>query len=698
MKTPFENCVWIGGDSQCVSPVLMRKFFIARPRRAELTITGLGYFEAKINGREITDARFLPVVSDYEPRDLTKLAYPIHDHLTNRIYYYKFDVTELLCPGENTLTIQLGNGWYRQNERLCEGKAYFGETLKAIYKLETEDTVLVSDGSESWQESEIRRSSLYYGETADYGAASHELHPVTVLPAPETQLTQAMGTPDRVIRTVQPTVIGCVNGKTVYDAGENISGVVEVETSAPAGSRIVLQFAEEIDDRLELRYESAGSIVEDIFITDGRKRKLAPKFTWHGFRYFTVEGPAESVTVQVIHSAVQVTGCFESSSEGLNFFYDAYLRAQLGNMHGSIPSDCPHRERLGYTGDGQVCAPAAMLILDCRQFYEKWIQDILDCQCQSSGHVQHTAPLMGGGGGPGGWGCAIVMVPYAYYKQYGDLTILQKCYEPMKKWLGYMKSRCEYGLVTHEEGHGWCLGDWCTLGAITIPESYVNTCYYVKALRIMEEIACLLGNAQDILQYVSDRKNAENALIAVFRRNGRFVGGIQGADAYAVWCGIAGADSAWYAAEKYRALGHFDTGFLGTDILLEVLFQYGYADVALSLLESEEPGSFLYMKRRGATTLWENWTGTASHNHPMFGAGVRHLFTGFLGIQQRENTAGWTDVIVRPCRIESLPSISGSIETPQGKISVTVKQGRIKATAPKGIKLELAAGGEIIYA
>ena len=156
--------------------------------------------------------------------------------------------------------------------------------------------------------------------------------------------------------------------------------------------------------------------MEDVFVGDGATHTFAPQFVWHAFRYLEVTGPGvQSVSVAVVHADTPVTAAFECSSPELNWLFDAYVRTQLDNMHGGVPSDCPHRERLGYTGDGQVCAPAAMLMLDSRAFYRKWIRDIFDSQDKTTGHVNHTAPFAGGGGGPGGWGCAAVTVPYHFY-------------------------------------------------------------------------------------------------------------------------------------------------------------------------------------------------------------------------------------------------------------------------------------------
>ncbi len=709
MGNTLKNCIWIGATKEIVSPVILRRFNLQDIKKATLIVTGLGYFETKINDKNVTDYMYLPVVSDYEPRDLTLCAHKnTTGTTTNRIYYYNFDITPLLHNGENTLSIQLGNGFYRQEERVAEGKMSFGDTLKCIYKivLKTADgtTELCSDGSETYTDSAIRFSNLYLGEMVDYSVKLQEEKAVNILPSPKTILCEAIGTPDKVIRTITPKKIAEIDDRQIFDAGENITGVVSVKTE----SVVTIRFAENINEDMSLNFTSSAAsyrttrsgelqIMTDTFISDGTPRIFEAKFSFHAFRYFEVCGEYDDLIVKVIHADTPITSTFTSNHEGMNFLYDAFLRTQLDNMHGSIPSDCPHRERLGYTGDGQLVAPAAMMMLDSKEFYKKWIQDILDCQ-DTDGHVRHTAPFMGGGGGPGGWGSAIVIVPYSYYKQFGDTDIIEQCYDKMKLWISYLLSHSENGLVTSEDKDGWCLGDWASLEKMEIPEPYVNSCYLVKDLLLLEEMATVIGKSDDIPYYRSLRTATEKAIKNTYYNveTDRFADGIQGADAFAVWCGLAGADTAQKLAEKYTEMRYFDTGFLCTDILCEVLCNYGYTDVFLSLLESEKLGSFLYMKRHGATTIWEYFIGKCSHNHPMFGAPTRQLFQSVLGIRQRSGTAGYGDIIIAPLKTTRALKVSGSINTPNGVISVSLdttnEKPIISVDAPKTIKVEIKEG------
>lgn len=333
-------------------------------------------------------------------------------------------------------------------------------------------------------------------------------------------------------------------------------------------------------------------------------------------------------------------------------------------MHGSLPSDCPHRERLGYTGDGQITCPAAMLLLDSREFYLKWIQDILDCQDPDTGHIQHTAPFMGGGGGPGGWGSAVVIVPYRFWKILGDNTILRRTYPAMKKWIGYLINHSEDSLVVREENGGWCLGDWCTLDKCRLPEPLVNSFYLVITLRMMREIANEIG------EYFNYDRLESDTLDSIKRHY--FTGEYdisQGRLVYGAALGLVSADE---CAEYYEKLGHFDTGFLATDILCELLFKSGHADVFGKLIENDSLGSYLYMKRNNSTTVWEDWHGRSSHCHPMFGAPVRQLFEGILGI--RQISPGFERYSVDPQLPDSMNYAKGYITTPRGRLTVEVRR------------------------
>lgn len=695
----LSRAKWVAPSAPAAAPVTVRRFTLERvPARAALYVTGLGFFRAALNGRPLGEEYFEPPVSDYFRRPFTHTLYPCRDRFTHRAYYRTFDAAPYLREGENLLEIQCGGGFFVQTERIAEGEMTYSDRTQCLFALDAGDTLVLSDGSETWRDSPIRESSLFTGETVDARFTDTTEHPVELAPLADTVLTPEDGCPDRIIETRVPTLLGAVGGRRIYDAGENVSGFVRIRTHAPAGSRVTLRFAENLAPDGSLDFATTGAqhigksgkpqIMSDTFISAGQPASFAPSFVWHAFRYFDAEGDFDLAEVCVVHADTPVTATFTSDNEGMNFLYDAYLRTQLNNLHGSVPSDCPHRERLGYTGDGQVCAPAAMLLLDCQPLYRKWIRDILDCQDPDSGHVQHTAPFQGGGGGPGGWGAAVVTVPFAYYKQYGDAGILAAAYPAMQRWFRYMQSRSENGRVTREEDGGWCLGDWCFLPSGKLPEPFVNTALYARALGILARIARIVGDDASLPAYGAA---GETALAAVREDYAplREVG------AAMILAAVLGIDSPARATAYYDALGHLDTGFLTTDLLFPLLWENGYADVACRLLSSEDAGSFLYMKRRGATTVWERWNG-GSHDHPMFGACARTLLTGMLGIRQTDASAGWEEITLAPALPAAMQRASGSIVTPRGEIAVSLNRTdsgvRVLAWIPASVRAARADG------
>lgn len=686
MNHPFENAKWIAAsEDDCQSPIIQREFTLDSVSNAMLYITGLGYFEARINDQPITEDLLIPVASDYERRDtFHTFYYPVHDTFTHRTYYCRYDVTHLLKKGSNTLRIQLGNGWYRQMERVAEGDTYYSSKLKAVYCLNISGLKsIVSDGSEQWYCSEITENQLFIGEIHDARISEQapDMHPVVVVPNPNTILTEETAPADRVIRTLNPICLFRDGERSLWDAGENISGVVRVSACGKRGEEIRLRFAEKVKDQ-HLDFASAcgaeyvcrsgrNQIMEDVFICGNQPRQFTPKFVWHAFRFFEITGPACDPEVLVIHSNTPVDSAFESDSEGWNFLYDAFLRTQLDNMHGSFPSDCPHRERLGYTGDGQAASAPAMLLLNSQQFYQKWIQDILDCQDPNTGHVQHTAPFMGGGGGPGGWGCAIAIVPWNYYQIFGDVTILAKCYPAIRKWIGYLRSRCENNLLVREEDGGWCLGEWCTPEKNELPNPFVNTCFFIHTLTLAARMAMLLKRpAEETQQYSLWIDAMRSALKENYYHpeSHSYCGNKQGAHAYAAWVGLADPSMLEAMADHYRRTRRFDTGFLGTAILCDVLFSNGYADVVHGIMENDCMGTFLYMKRNGATTIWERWNG-GSNNHPMFGGCTASIVNHLLGIRPANDMSTYQNLTIAPVLPSKMNYASGSITTPWGIIT-----------------------------
>lgn len=371
-------------------------------------------------------------------------------------------------------------------------------------------------------------------------------------------------------------------------------------------------------------------------------------------------------------------------------------------MHAGIPSDCPHIERCGYTGDGELACHAAMTVLDVGSFYRKWIDDIADCQDVLTGHVQYTAPYIRCGGGPGGWGCAIVEVPYRYYLHSGDAEPMKRLYPQMLRYFDYLDAHSTGELVTSDQAGCWCLGDWCTPDPLILPPSFVNTYFYIKSLQTVQKIAKLLGKTEDLSRLEDAIRSRKDAMTAVYFDlfSHSFLGGVQGADAFADDIGLGDEKTYPSLLRRYETLGKFDTGIFGTEILTRVLFTHGSADLALRLLSSQESASFEGMRRGGATTLWEYWPHTGqerSHNHPMFGAAVVSLFDFVLGIRDAGD-GGYRGLLIAPAENTVLTRACGSRKIQAGRVFVSYEKTEsgvhFTVEVPEGVPAKFRYVGE----
>ncbi len=690
----FDDCKWYGFEDKTEAAYVRKTFCCENIKNAKIQFVTLGFCEPYFNGKLLTDYKFIPAWTNYEKRDLSTASYPIYDTMTHRCYFLEYDISDLIENGKNVFSLHIGNGWYAQHEQKAENMPPYGE-IKYCFKITLTDEnsnekIIVSDGSEKYKSSHITRASLYLNETVDARLYdenvfkkdfddSEWLTPIEQN-RPVTILEKQDFAGDSVKYSLTPTLLFEKDGRKMYDIGKNVSGlgVIKFCEDAKEGDTATVKYCEILDENNEMYLRTTGGdwrLQCDKFINGKNNCPMTTTFTWRAGRMVEIEGNAELVRFDVVNSDVEVTAEFVSNNETLNWLFEAYINTQSNNIHSFVPSDCPHRERLGYTGDGQLCSAAVMTIYDAEKFYRKWIQDIADSQDLYNGHVQHTAPFYGGGGGPGGWGGAIAIVPYNHYKFYKDTSVVEKYYPSILSYISYMENHSEDGIVVREEEKGWCLGDWCAPeNKNLIPEKFVNTYYMIKSVSIAIEFAEILGKHEDIPSLEEKLIFVQNAFMREFfdEETGSFLGGIQGTDAYAVDIGMGDDRTLGNLVKRYEELKTYDTGIFGTDLVTRILFENDYGELAFTLLTNEKDISFYNMKKQGATTLWENWDGCDSHSHPMFGAVCEYLFKYILGIRQPSDSYGFEKVIISPAKIPGL-NVKGSITTKQGRICVEVK-------------------------
>ncbi|TSA32698.1 MAG: hypothetical protein D4R64_15585, partial [Porphyromonadaceae bacterium] len=687
---------WIGGpgsltsgDWKQASPLFRKKVAVSRKiKKARAYISGLGYYELYINGEKIGDHVLSPNQTNYDRQKVEKWSEPRIGNMTTRVLYETFDITFSLKSGENTIGVILGNGWYIQADHPLDTSLWYDTPrLIAQIGIEYEDgskELIISD--ESWKASlsPIRYNGLHTGEIYDarteqngWNATGFDdskwVYAVSVRP-PTGTLTAQISPPDRVTKTIKPiSVTQPEKGIYRFDLGRLFSGWAKLQISGPRGTVIKLRFIEEFGP-------AYGQT--DTYILKGEGAETwEPRFTWHAFRYVDVIGSPVELTVENIEGKVVNTdiiraGSFECSNQLLNQILDNYQWTQLGNVHGGVPSDCPHRERRGYTGDGQISAKAAIYNFDMSPFYTKWLNDIGDAQNHITGYVPNTTPYQDGGGGTA-WGSAYIIIPWYMYQYYGDKRILEQHYKGMKLWVEYLKNQLNKDGILVNQG----LGEWVPPDIVEIQPDFVNSCYYYHCCQLMTEISGVLNNSTDKLYYAQLAAEAQAAINTIYYHagNSSYSIGRQGANIFPLGFGIAEKENVEAVFNNLlkniidQSKLHFDTGILGTPLLVEVLTEMDRTDLAYTLMNQRDFPGFGFMIDKGATTIWETWQGDVSHSHPMFGSVCQWFYQNLGGISPDQNNPGFKHAVIKPSPVSSLSYANASYQSIYGEFKTEWK-------------------------
>lgn len=669
---------WICDPSPDEIAPMFRERFLCEGEilSARLYVTGLGYYRAYINGKDTDDYRLKPLVSDYDERGLKNILSYAVPNPKRRIYYDTYDVTESLGKA-NALVVVVGNGWYNQRLKQDEGEYFYG-TPRALYELhiyyaDGRKQIIASGRKSRVVKSDILENMLFRGMVRDfrryreeeYLYAAEDPAPCAELcvPAPTGELTGSPMHSDKIAKTHTATCIHRDGCTSVYDFGVNHTGVVKVRARGKAGERIVMTYGEHITEEGELDHYSTSwgvLIQKDEMILAGKEDEFCPFFTFHGYRYMELKKSSEDIEVLDLESLefyadIGPSGKFTCSNELFNRMQTVYLQTQLSNMHGGIPSDCPHRERRGYTGDGQTTCESAMYALDAYCFYRKWLTDIFDSQSPDTGFVPHSAPFSGGGGGPG-WGSAVVVVPDVLYRHTVSREVMESSYPHMFAWVNYLETRMENGIVVKEE-EGYCLGEWFCPTRIDMPESLVNTYFYLFCVQKTAKFAELLGKKDEAEELLLRFKKTAKIFHDTFydREKGVYDQGKWGANLFPLSLGIVPPEEeqrVWQNTLEYYKKEtnlHFDVGIFGLGLIGDVFLKYGGAQELYQMLNQTDFPSIGYMLRNGETTFRECWTEKyspdiwnkgvlmkgypLSYNHPMFGSFTKYFYKAGAGIR-----------------------------------------------------------------
>lgn len=671
----FWAAKWITGDYKVDRkkryPVdcFRKKFTVANIIKARLYITACGLYEAMLNGNKAGDFILAPGITDYN----------------KRIQYQTYDVTELIHNGDNELTVQLADGWYRGSCGAWGLKNQYGTDTKLLAQLELTDvdgkvTRICTDESWDWScDGPIRFADNKDGEIVDArnvpkykGKAKVTTN--QVIPSASNNVTV------KEQEHFFAKLIKTPSGKRVLDFGQNIAGYVSFSLSAKSGDKITLYFGEMLDKNGEFTQKNiqcankkiTTPLQQVIYTCKEGVNDYKTRFAIFGFQYVLaetdIEIKAEDFTAIAVYSDMERTGYFESSNLLLNQFFDCTVWSAKNNSC-DLPTDCPTRERHGWTGDAQIFCSTAGYMFDYMSFAEKYLNDMYDWQ-KPNGKLPQIVPeggidaYMKAMDGSVGWADAGVIMPYVLWKKYNDIEIVKKYLSGMRRYVAFMQNRCgkwyptakHTGLKGKEKkylsNYGQAYGEWAepddvhhmTWKDCAVPHPEVATAYTAYICMLMAEMEQELGNHEQAKQCNSFAEGCKRSYQALSeKRDYTLDTDRQARLVRPLAFGLLNEEQTAFAKQRLiQALKQYGwrlgTGFLSTPLILDVLTEIDI-EYAYRLLENEEMPGWLFMPKNGATTVWEAWEGSeavnggiASLNHYSKGAVCRWLFDTMCGI------------------------------------------------------------------
>uniref|UniRef100_UPI003216E7E3 glycoside hydrolase family 78 protein n=1 Tax=uncultured Draconibacterium sp. TaxID=1573823 RepID=UPI003216E7E3 len=690
--------------------------------RAYIAVAGL--YEFSINGKRIGDHRLDPMYTRFDRRNL----------------YVTYDVTENLKQGKNAIGVLLGNGWYNHQSTAVW---YFDKApWRARPKFCLDLRITYNDGSEEiiatgqdWQThfSPVIFNSIYTAEHYDArleqpgwdtpGFKGEEWKNAVNTGVPSQNITAQVLHP---IRNV--TEIPCVEMKKtdahtwLFDFGRNMAGVTRLKISGPKGTTIRLKHTEKLtaDGRadmsnIDVHYrptDDSDPFQTDIFILKGKgEETFMPRFNYKGFQYVEVTSDQpvvltqESLTAYFMHSDVPPVGKIHSTNNILNKTWQAANASYLSNLFG-YPTDCPQREKNGWTGDAHVAIETGLYNFDGITVYEKWLADHRDEQ-QPNGVLPAIIPTSGWGyqwaNGPD-WTSTIAIIPWNIYLFYGDSRLLEHCYDNIKRYVDYIDEQYPSGITD------WGLGDWVPVKS-KAPKEFTSTAYYYADAVILSKAAKIVGKQSDEEKYATLAQKIKNALNEKYlnRETGIYGSGLQTELSAALYWGLVPDKLKNKVAENLaqRVISdnkHIDVGLLGTKTVLNALSENGYANLAYEVASQETFPSWGWWIVNGATTFYENWPLDAARdvslNHIMFGEINAWYYKALGGIFPDAQQPGFKNVVLKPNFVSGLEEFEASYESPYGNIISSWKKMRKKVqynvTVPASSTATLHLPGEKI--
>lgn len=657
-------------------------------KRATAYVAGIGYHELYVNNQKVGNSFLEPGYTRFDRRTL----------------YLTYDITSLLATGENGIGVLLGNGWYNVQSKAVW---YFEKApwrksprLRMDIRLEYQDGTVdfvSTDEHWKWSEGPMRFNSLYAGEIYD---ARMELGNWTSAGFDDSGWSDAIATDSpgglisaqtapsiQVVRTLKPTSVYTISpGRYVFDMGENFAGTATLKISGKEGTKATLKFSEQVNydhtvaQEIIARHtripEGELPFQTDVYYLKGEaQEKYMPRFTYHGYQYVElITEPAVSLSeIEMeglfLSTASEKAGSFKCSNELFNKLYNATMNSYLSNFQ-SIPTDCPHREKNGWTGDAHISSELGMWNFNSIMAYRKWLQDLRDEQ-RESGELPGIVPTSGWGyhwGNGPAWDSALPIIAWTAYQFYGDESVLQENYEAVKRYVDYLTTRSDKG-IQHIG-----LGDWVAL--VKTPVEVTSTSYYYYDALTLSKMAGILGNTDDQAKYAALADEIKTAFNDMFldKETNHYKVQTQAALSCAIFQGLAPEQAVENTvndliASIHAKNDHPDFGMLGSKYVLNVLRESGNNDLAYAMINQKDFPSWGFWIEQGSTALREDWDGSeGSQNHIFLGDFSTWFFKALGGIQIDPASPGFGHFFLKPVFIEDISFVETSHNCMQGKI------------------------------
>lgn len=720
---------WADVDTLSAKSIILRKGFDTGRKRitdAVVYVCGLGHYRLNINGATVGDAEFAPVWSEYD----------------KTVYYNVFDVTDLITAGGNAVSVLLGNGMFNVQRmgRYSKLQTSFGPP-QMLLRLEINYAdgtrqVIKSGGDWKYSLSPITFNSIYGGESYDArleqqgcckaGFDDSGWRNAVVTEGPKGRLTPQTVQPVRIMerygikswKPIPADSLATASKSTkreihpsafVADMGQNLAGFPEITVSGKRGQKVTLIVAEKLTRQgaCDQRQTGRQHYYEYTLKGDGTDETWHPHFSYYGFRYIQVEGAVlegqpnpdglpvlKRLNSCFIYNSAEEVSSFECSNPLFTDTHRLIERAERSNMQGVL-TDCPHREKLGWLEQDHLCGPSLLYNYDMTRYAPKVIRDITDTQ-KADGMVPTTAPQYISFGNlfddSPEWGSTLVILPFMYYDQYGDSTLITDNYEPMRRYVDYLTTRADDGIVSHGLGDWYDYGPWRAGFSKNTPVPLVATAHYIFDLQLLVRAARMTGRTADAEKYsVMLDKTVESFNREFFKPDSCTYGtGSQTSNALPLYLGLTGGNKQGVLASLVNDIkehgNRLTTGDVGNRYLFQTLAQNGLNELLYTMLNHYETPGYGFQLRHGATTLTEQWDPNqgSSLNHFMMGQIDEWLFKTLAGIQNQPGTHGLRHLLIQPTLVGDLQYVKASTHSLYGKISVDCTRTSLTVEIPVG--------------